>query len=1037
MPNNKLLPGLYDLIQTEALASRIQYHDLEELCEWSKLSKEDVKNQLTQQIARVFSENLSELLNDKKPEEWRGSIDEWVKSLAENPDVLATLLPQEAKSLKQIKSPVEHTLQLPVSTPDTALSISALLTGASRSPALHSQLQKELSSCDRADWLVSFIKWSGLRPLLETLKKFTQTPNPDGSPRLRVATTSYMGATDIKAIEELLKLPNTEVKISYDTKRTRLHAKAYLFYRNTGFSSAYIGSANVSKAALDDGLEWTAKVSQYEIPYLWNQAVATFESHWEDQTEFSICTEENLPELQQALRKENGPKDQSISFFDLRPYDFQRVILDDIKAERQADKKKHLIIAATGTGKTIIAAFDYKAFCKGHKGQPRLLFIAHREEILLQAMSAFRQVLRDASFGELLTGRHRATQQDYLFCSVQTWNSQKLNALAKNHFDYIVLDEAHHASANSYQNIIDHIRPESLLGLTATPERSDGRDIRNDFGGAFTHELRLPEAIERALLCPFHYYGIPDAEGIDFSRMTWQAGSYAKSELNQLIEVNRVRAEWIFDQSQKYLNDLCTVRALGFCVSVKHAEYMAEFFNDAGIPSQVLSGMSLKEDRQNIQQKLVRREINFIFIVDLYNEGVDIPEVDTVLFLRPTESLTVFLQQLGRGLRLNDEKPQLTVLDFIAPQHRNFRFPRRFQSLTARPELRIDDQIEKDMPFLPTGCLMHLEKRAKEHVLQNIKDATSMLRGKQIINELRELQAQISSTPTLQEIMDRLMLDSPDDIYKRGLPHVLLEQAASRGSALPIDLQKKFAKGFRNLLLTDDHFLLDEFKQLLVGEKSEAETMSLMHTVLWGQKRDVKCVKEAHQYFDKFPGLKTDLVQMFQWRYDACTPIYRQVFVEKTGPLTLHASYTRDQILLALGKGDFAKAYPSREGVLHVAERQLDVFFVDVNKSEADFSPTTMYDDYAITDKLFHWQSQSQTSDTSPVGQRYVNHRENGYTPILFLRDKNKLANGLTSPYIFAGPLEYRKHEGSKPISFTWELEHALPARMLSWARRL
>ena len=449
--------------------------------------------------------------------------------------------------------------------PDTPLAESALLTGSSRTPALRSQLIKELATCDKADWLVSFIKYSGIITLLPTLKEFTQTPAKDGGPRLRIATTSYMGATDIKAIKALLDLPNTEIRISYDTKRTRLHAKSYLFYRDSGFSSAYIGSANVSKSALDEGLEWTAKISQYENNHLWQSAIATFESHWEDKNEFSSCTKNDVNELEIAINAERGAsissEDKIVSFFDLKPYDYQRAILEDVKAERDAGKTKHLIISATGTGKTMIAAFDYHSFSQNNRQNSKLLYIAHREEILKQALNSFRQVLRDGSFGELVTGNNVPTQDNHLFCTVQSWNSKDFSKFPKDHFDYIVLDEAHHATASSYQKLIQHISPKSLIGLTATPERSDNSDIRDDFGGGFTHEIRLAEAIDRSLLCPFHYYGIPDLHGLDLSDLSWKRGGYDKTQLNKVIGNNKSRAEWIFSQTDKYVTNINLIKA--------------------------------------------------------------------------------------------------------------------------------------------------------------------------------------------------------------------------------------------------------------------------------------------------------------------------------------------------------------------------------------------------------------------------------------------------------------------------------------------
>ena len=1037
--NEMNLPvGFYDLLHTAKLQKRLETAGLLDRAVWSEFELEELQHRLAKPLAKEIAFFISEIISGKKGDKLAETLAETFQDSEVMCSILKALQPLSTQALQQIKP--EPPLVAKEIRSDIPLSVSALLTGSSRSPALRTQLIKELATCDKADWLVSFIKYAGVLPLFPTLREFTKNPAHDGGPRLRIATTSYMGATDLKAIKELLKLPNTEIRISYDTKRTRLHAKAYLFHRNTGFGSAYIGSANVSKAALDEGLEWTAKISQYESEHLWQHAIATFESHWEDNSEFTPCFEKDLEIFGKALSKERGvlQTEDTISYFDLRPYGFQKVILDDIFAERNAGKHKHLIISATGTGKTMIAAFDYKQFCKINTGRPRLLFVAHREEILKQARAAFRQILRDGNFGDIVVGGKKIEQSDYLFCTVQSWNSRSFDEFAPNHFDYVVLDEAHHASANSYQELINHIKPQSLIGLTATPERTDGADIRNDFGGAFTHEIRLPEAIERALLSPFHYYGIPDLEGLDFSSIAWKRGGYDIAQLRQKLEGNSARAEWVMSQTEQKVADMNYVRGLGFCVSVAHAEFMAEFCRNNDIPAIALSGNSDKELRHQAQRKLENREIRFIFTVDLYNEGIDIPCVNTVLFLRPTESLTLFLQQLGRGLRLDDEKSHLTVLDFIAPQNRHFNFIKRFQSLSSRPEFRIDRQIESDMPYLPAGCLLHLEKQAKEYVLNNIRSATANLRGQRLLSEIRLLNK--TGNINLQKMMDFLHLDTPDEIYKRGLPHVLVAQAD--GKAVEGDIMEfngQLARGFRRITLMDDTNLIEDAKKILeTGTHNSHLQKSLLHSVLWSNKKPKDgTLEQVHDFLLLHKGLTRDLIELFEWLLSQKTPIQKKIFEQQTGPLNLHASYTREQILLALGLGTFGKPRSSREGVLHVPERKLDVFFADINKSEIDFSPTTMYEDYAVTDRLFHWQSQSQTSETSPVGMRYINHEDEGYTPMLFIRERKKLSNGLTAPYFFAGPLKYRKHEGSKPISFIWELEHTLPAKVMPWARNI
>ncbi|MDA3832474.1 MAG: DUF3427 domain-containing protein [Spirochaetales bacterium] len=753
---------------------------------------------------------------------------------------------------------------------------------------------------------------------------------------------------------------------------------------------------------------------------------------------------ENLSSFEKAIKAEKSQDFSDltdISFFDLRPYGFQQVILDEISAERKAGKHKHLIISATGTGKTMVAAFDYRNYCGNSSNRPRMLFIAHREEILKQAQATFRQVLRDGSFGQLLVGGEKPDCLDHLFCTVKSWNSRKLQNLTPEHYDYVVLDEAHHAAASSYQKLISHIKPDSLLGLTATPERSDGIDIRRDFDGSFTHELRLPEAVERALLSPFHYYGIPDYVQIDFSKLSWKRGRYDSLELQDLLNSHDGRAEWVLSQTDSYVADIHHVRALGFCVSVQHAVFMAEKFNRAGIPSEALSGHTKKEIRTDIHRKLERREINFVFAVDLYNEGIDIPVIDTVLFLRPTESLTLFLQQLGRGLRLHPEKAQLTVLDFIAPQHEQFDFIARYRALSRRPERRIDQQIEHDMPFVPAGCFVQLERQAKNYVLDHIKNSTNALRRKQFLQNLENLVKQGGKELSLQKLLDYFHLDSPDPVYKLGLPHQLVLDASHEQAAEP-DLTEKYKlnTGLRKLLLMDDTDLLQRFQDMLEakeGWSGNREVKIMLHSLLWGKyKSGGGTLDEVHSFFMTNPGLLQDLIELLSWMLQHKTPVVSKQF-SRTGLLVLHASYTREQILFAAGKGTFERPAVTQSGVLHIPERRLDIFFADINKNEADFSPTTMYQDYAVTDTLFHWQSQSVTGRHSPTGRRYINHQREGYTPLLFIREQRKAPNGITAPYLFAGPLRYRSHEGTKPISFLWELENALPERVLSWARRV
>ncbi|OEF99132.1 hypothetical protein BHF71_10175 [Vulcanibacillus modesticaldus] len=494
-----------------------------------------------------------------------------------------------------------------------------------------------------------------------------------------------MGASDYKAIKILAELPNTEVKISFDHKRTRLHAKAYYFHRETGFSTAYIGSSNMSNPAMSSGLEWNVKISEYTSPELVNKYRASFETYWHDDefVLFDPKSEKQNIQLKRVLEESNLLEREETIFFDIRPYPYQQEILEKLEVEREVHGSyKNLIVAATGTGKTVISAFDFKKYYQKHPNA-KFLFLAHRKEILEQSLKTFRVILRDQNFGELWVGGMIPKIGSQLFASIQTLNhNRKYENFVSDYFDYIILDETHHSKADSYERILNHFKPKILLGLTATPERMDNKDILEFFNNRIAAEIRLTEAIDKKLLSPFHYFAVTDP--VSLENLEWQKGGYLPSQLSNLYTKNDQRAQLIIESLDKYITNIDNVKGLAFCVSKEHAKYMSDFFNKHNIPSIHLDSDSSKEERDNAQSKLVKGEIKFIFIVDLYNEGVDIPEVNTILFLRPTESQTIFLQQLGRGLRLSDNKEVLTVLDFVGQANRNYDFGLKFRALVGK-----------------------------------------------------------------------------------------------------------------------------------------------------------------------------------------------------------------------------------------------------------------------------------------------------------------------------------------------------------------
>ncbi|MEX2673449.1 MAG: DUF3427 domain-containing protein [Phycisphaeraceae bacterium] len=1024
-----LTPGLYERLLSEAEHGALQVGD-PRLYQLGKVDSEDAHAAVAQYLEHLLISSLSAFRGKDRADRQRRLVDRILTTLREE-------LGEDGQENIRLSDPLQRVLAIhakptdPHERPDTPLSRSALLTGTRIDPALAVQLKKEIATADRVDILCSFIKWSGLRLILDALRELCGRPGADG-PRLRVITTSYMGATDPKAIDTLLELPNAEVRVSYDTKRTRLHAKAYMIHRDTGFGSAYVGSANLSHAALSEGLEWTSKVSQYELPHLWQKITATFETYWNDD-EFEELTEAGRPKLRQAIQRERMSGDRengSAVNFDLHPYPYQEEILDIFAAEREVrDKHRHLLVAATGTGKTMVAAFDYKRWHNGHHPRPSLLFVAHRQEILKQALDTYRAVLRDQNFGDLLVGGNDPEQHDHLFCSIQSYNSRGLNTLAADHFDYVVVDEFHHAETASYRNLLNHVQPRVLLGMTATPERADGLDVFHWFGGEASAEIRLPDAINRRLLCPFQYFGISDS--VDLSGLKWQRGGYRVDELDRIYTGNDVRAQLVFDKVDELLLDPHQARGLGFCVSIAHANFMARFFNERGLPAAALSADTPADERREVQHRLRRREVNFIFTVDLYNEGVDIPEIDTALFLRPTESLTVYLQQLGRGLRLNDDKDCLTVLDFIGEQHRQFRYAPRLRALSTEPTARLEREVKQEFPHLPAGCAIQMERVAQRRVLENIRQSLA-LRRPQMVTALAEWGRQKRALK-LREAIDYLQVEL-DDLLKRGLWSRLLADAGLREDPSDTD-ELILAKGLRRLSHIDDphqiRFLLNQLQGKPVEDELADRRLTMLMMSIFGAVGEQWNLEEAASRLrEQNPAALNDLVALLHHRLDTARVRVGPLVPHLSGPLAVYASYTRDEILAGLGHWTLKRRPQFREGALHLPEIKVDAFFVTLHKTEDAYSPTTMYEDYALSDSLFHWQSQSTTSVDSPTGTRYIDHRKHGYTPLLFVREHKHLPGGLAAPYHYLGPAGYVRHEGSRPISIVWKLKHPMPARL-------
>ena len=919
----------------------------------------------------------------------------------------------------------------PLPRPSIPMSFSSLLVNATEESQVGWQLHREIPSADRIDLLCSFIKWSGVRLLKPALKPFLESGK-----RLRILTTVYMGATQSRALDELVAM-GANVKVSYETRRTRLHAKAWLLHRDTGFTTAYVGSSNLSEAAQMNGVEWNVRVSNVDAPQIVQKFEGAFETYWKDPEYRTYgATPSERHALDRVLHRERSPEDEAgFVALDIRPYPFQQEILECLSTERELHGRQHnLIVAATGTGKTVMAALDYRRL-RIERGVKSLLFVAHRKEILKQSLLVFQLVLKDSEFGELMVGGVRPQQGLHVFASVQTLSNRDLSEIAPNAFDMIIIDEFHHAAASTYDRLLKHFEPRFLLGLTATPERADGRSVLHWFDNHVATELRLWDAIALQLLVPFHYFGIHDE--VDLSRVQWIRGRYNQKELTALYDANHRRANLVVRAVRDKVEDALQMRALGFCVGVAHAQFMAMYFSTVGIPALAVTGASPRDERSDAVRMLRKRELNILFTVDVFSEGVDIPEVDTVLFLRPTESATVFLQQLGRGLRRHQDKDHLTVLDFIGHQHRNFRFDARFTSLLGSSWREAVRQIETGFPRLPSGCAIQLDRRSQDTVLRNVRSDIARTKSR-LVAELRRLGPETTLACFLREAGVGLY-----DLYRGLRTMASLRRAAGFSIPAPGPQEVKIGGALVRLLHIDEPERL-EFCTSMVTEEIDLASLTerkkraanMFLSIIFG--RDVPMKPCSYQEtLRQHPALCYELNELFGLLQSGVKHKPRSFGqLPPEVPLALHCRYSLQELMGAFKHVNKSGALVQpREGVVYLPRYKANLLLVTLDKSSG-YSSSTSYRDFAVSAQEFHWQSQNTTTPESKPGRRHIEHVARGITPLLFVRRSKKIESSVTSPYTFLGPVEYVRHEGARPMSVTWHLSTPMPAEFLRMARR-
>lgn len=965
--------------------------------------------------------------------------------------------------------------------------------------SFYNELVENLTECSAFKINVAFITYGGLQVLLETLKELEARKIPG-----EILTTTYKEMTTPSVLERLAKFSNIKLKIYVPpTKDDGFHAKGYLFQKNN-FSqngqkekwTVIIGSSNITGRALKTNVEWNVLQSEdcgelQEPGVFTKDVLQEFETLWkspwskEYSDEFLISYRDYLAKIKSA-QKEYEAKLGARTFFQyektqvIQPNEMQQEAIVKLDRLRKTGAKKALAIAATGSGKTYMSVFDALQVKPRH-----LLFVVHREDILKKAKESFDRICsateKDYSSG-FFTGNQKDKNSKYLFATRDTL-IRHYKEFPKDAFDYIVLDEAHHASSPSYAEILNYFTPDFLLGLTATPERSDNGDIYQIFDNNVAVEIRLRQALAYNLVCPFHYFGITDAEGIDYSKITAEPGtSEYLEQISSMLMISR-RVDYIIEKMQFYGHDGTKAKVLGFCATVKHAEYMADEFNkrlskNGEKVAVALSGNDAVETREKYA-KLLEDEsssIQYIFSVDIFNEGIDIPSVNTVLLLRPTESSIIFIQQLGRGLRKLPDKEFVTVLDFIGNYKKSFLMAIALNGKQNFDRDSLKVEVADDFADLPNGTYIHMDRIAKEQILRQLEAEKFMsmkymkesylsfkhICGGKVPHLVDYLKHDGSVDPIIftqfspnyktyfefaaameKETHPELSLMNEDESFKQIMWLLSFYSPAKRAQEW-IVAKSVFDTENYSASLSD---ILENAKKYLdfASEKSFIHSCKTLSGTYFDSS-ELKRYEKALFNFDgeniSFNKNMVELLRTSQFAYEMKSWLedliqynllrYENEFgsadysENETLPfLKLYHEYTmRDTALLC----NYTKIHSSFRGQGLLTSAKPDYFlFVNLHKN-ADVKDSINYADKFITPEHFQWQSPNSTTQGSEVGQNLIFNEKRHIRLHLFVRKFEKVEN-VTQPFVYLGQVSTFSDtaEGEKPITMRFALHNRVP----------
>jgi len=915
------------------------------------------------------------------------------------------------------------------------------------------EISKNLSKCNSFIFSVAFISFGGLHLILKALDTAKEN-NVKG----KLLTSDYQNFTDPAALRKLQEFGNVESKIYLQKTQGGFHTKAYIF-ENDEDITLYIGSSNITEKALLKNVEWNVKViSKKDHPFvvdvlnqfneLWNKT-QTIDENFLDQYEAFINT------LKEAHRQE-----EKFLFIEetVRPNSMQSKAILNLRNLRTRGEDRGLVIAATATGKTYMSAFDVKQFAP-----KKMLFLVHREDILNKAVESFRKILGAGIDIGILSGSKKEIHRKYLFSTIQSMYTH-YTEFKQDEFEYIILDETHHAMASGYQNVIKWFKPKFLLGMTATPERADGYGLFSFFRNNIALEIRLFEAIEDELVSPFHYFGVREAEGINLSDL----------DDNQIDELTRrlsiqSRVDYIVKQMKLYGYAGQKLKCLGFCASLEHAQFMTDAFNKRGIKSVFLSGKDDVPTRERYVSQLesdTPDSVQVIFTRDVFNEGIDIPSINMVLMLRPTNSPIIFIQQLGRGLRKIPGKDFVTVIDFIGNYKKSFMMAIALKGQRFYDKESLMISVKEGFREVPGDSFVQMDEISKQEIIEQLerenfralaylKDnyfAFKLMNNQHIPYFLMEYELFEGSPDPIKFIdksgsyLDFLMkMEKSSDLNQKGWTEKFLKIIRQLSSSLPLRRPTEFI--ILEMIIKNRSVSLDKIIKEIDSNYRGITKETIIHSInnLLGKYLD-SVQKKRHIPLIAF---KNDVVSRTENWEDSITE-YTEVYFEdifKYGLFRYQKEFGNTEYHLPFFKlyqtysmantaplCNLENMFSSFRGQGLLRHEKDYFLFIDLNK-DADVKESINYKDKILSPSMLQWQTPNSTGVKSTVGQNLLMNEKKGYSLHIFVR-KYKKIDGITEPYIYLGKantVDYDKTSPKpKPITIFMRFENELPQNLFT-----